>query len=150
MDQTRDLARGLLLSDIDESRLIFVLRELAAATSAQFPVRCTCLGEESVQVGDAATASHLYRIAQEAVRNAARHSGAARIWITLLRSENSVILSVEDDGRGLPPEEGRGRGLGLRIMAHRATMIGARFFIEPGPDVGTRVGCVLPVPPKSS
>ena len=62
-----------------------------------------------------------------------------------LRAENgTLVLSVADDGSGLPPRGERGEGLGLRIMAHRAAMIGAAFSVEAQPSGGTIVVCRLP------
>ena len=52
-----------------------------------------------------------------------------------------LTLSVEDDGTGLPENWQKGQGLGTRIMAHRANMMGAEFSIEPNPTGGTFVKC---------
>ena len=89
--------------------------------------------------------SHLFRIAQEAVRNAVRHGGAKRIEVSLHTQNHCLTLMVQDDGSGLPPVSQRGEGLGLRIMAHRAQMIGATFAIERLPARGTMVRCLLPL-----
>ena len=90
---------------------------------------------------DDARATHLYRIAQEAVRNALRHARPTRIGISLSEENGVRKLLVEDDGIGLPENGPVNHGLGLRIMAHRAAMIGGTFSIEPGPTGGTLVTC---------
>jgi signal transduction histidine kinase len=97
-----------------------------------------------VLVHDATTATHLYRIAQEAISNAIRHGKPKRIVITLTDRSGRVTLTVEDDGVGLP--DSWQKGLGTRIMAHRATMMGASFSIEPNATGGTLVQCSLPAP----
>jgi len=150
IDQTRDLAKGLLLADIEEERLPAVLQEMATATSDQFHVRCVCQTLEAVPLRDEATASHLYRIAQEAVRNAVRHGAATRIWISLAKVNGAVTLAIVDNGAGLPPPSTRGRGMGLRIMAHRSQMIGAVFLAESRAEGGTRILCSLANEEKQS
>jgi len=96
-------------------------------------------------VEDSAAATHLYRIAQEAVNNAIRHGQPRQIVISLSNHKERVELTVEDDGAGLPDDWPKNRGLGTRIMAHRAAMIGGVFSIEPNPTGGTLVKCSMPV-----
>jgi len=95
-------------------------------------------------IHDDAAATHLYRIAQEAVRNALQHGKPKRIGVTLAERGGQVTLTVEDDGVGLPESTAKSDGLGIRIMAHRAAMIGGTFAIEPGPTGGTIVTCSIP------
>jgi signal transduction histidine kinase len=146
--QTRHMAKGLLLADIDSEGLPAALSEFCATTSEQFRVACTFFNQKPtvpVPPGNG-TASHLFRIAQEAVRNAVRHGGAKLIDVRLYMRNRQLILLVQDDGGGLPPVPLRDTGLGLRIMAHRAEMIGATFAIESAPAGGTIVRCILPLP----
>ena len=75
-----------------------------------------------------------------------RHGKPRRIDISLAQRGGRVTLTVEDDGVGLPETLQKNRGLGTRIMAHRATMIGGTFSIEPNPTGGTSVECSLPSP----
>ncbi len=89
----------------------------------------------------------LYRVAQEALTNVAKHSGATAATVTLAASDGWVRLTVEDNGHGLPPD-GIRRGqstLGLTSMRERAEQLDGRFSIGPGADgVGTRVLVELP------
>ena len=85
----------------------------------------------------------MYRIAQEAVANAVRHSGARNICITLDQQNGETVLSIEDDGRGLSKETTAGEGMGLRTMRYRAELIGAKLEVGPGPSGGTQVLCRL-------
>ncbi len=85
----------------------------------------------------------LQRIAQEALANAVRHAGATRIDVSLTCRNGVTRLEVRDNGAGRPPElapAGPG-GLGLRIMRHRASAIGAEFSIDDAPGGGTVVRC---------
>jgi signal transduction histidine kinase len=88
---------------------------------------------------DAAATTHLYRIAQEALTNAARHAGATQISIALNARGRTVTLTVTDDGAGLQDEPGN--GMGLRIMRYRAQMMGGELDIAPAEPRGTRVTC---------
>jgi signal transduction histidine kinase len=89
--------------------------------------------------------SHLFRIAQEAIRNAVRHGAAKQIDVSLRKESHFLTLIVKDNGRGLPSPSERGKGLGLQIMAHRAQMIGATFAVERLSGGGTIVQCRLPL-----
>jgi two-component system CheB/CheR fusion protein len=104
-------------------------------------VQCDFICPQRVHLADLNVATQLYRIAQEAVSNAVRHSGAKRIRISLTRSGARLELCVEDDGRGLPP--GMKEGLGLATMAYRARLIGANLEMESIPGDGVRFRCTL-------
>ena len=85
----------------------------------------------------------VYRVAQEALTNAARHSGAERIEATLRRTGNCVELEIADDGRGFAFEQSE-RGLGIGGMRERALLIGAELTIESRPGAGTTVRLTVP------
>ena len=85
----------------------------------------------------------VYRVAQESLTNAARHSEAARIAVTLRRSGDGVELEVADDGRGFAFEQSD-RGLGIGGMRERALLIGAELTIESRPGHGTTVRLSVP------
>jgi two-component system, NarL family, sensor histidine kinase UhpB len=86
----------------------------------------------------------VYRVAQEALSNAARHSGAGRVEVRLRRrSGGGVELEVADDGRGFAFDESEG-GLGIAGMRERALLIGAELTIESGPGRGTTVRLTVP------
>jgi PAS domain S-box-containing protein len=88
--------------------------------------------------------NHLYRIAQEAVQNALKHSGAKNIDIELWSRPGDLRLSVIDDGQGLTTEVAKGLGLGMRTMRFRASAIGGRLSITRGPNGGNCVVCDVP------
>ncbi|MEX0741698.1 MAG: ATP-binding protein, partial [Phycisphaeraceae bacterium] len=84
------------------------------------------------------------RIVQEAVRNAVKHASPERIDVVLARDgQQRFEVSVEDDGCGLPADRGPDAGIGLRIMRHRASVIGADISMEQKPEGGTRVRCIF-------
>jgi two-component system, NarL family, sensor histidine kinase UhpB len=85
----------------------------------------------------------VYRVAQEALSNAARHSGAGRIDVKLRRRGVNVELEVADDGRGFAFDESEG-GLGLAGMRERALLIGGALTIESRPGRGTTVRLTVP------
>jgi len=85
----------------------------------------------------------VYRVAQEALTNASRHSGAARVELTLTRSPQGVELDVADDGRGFAFEQSE-RGLGIGGMRERALLVGGRLTIESRPGHGTSVRLAVP------
>jgi signal transduction histidine kinase len=103
-----------------------------------------------VLLNDKESSTHLYRIAQEAVSNAIRHGRAKFINISLEKSGEATIMTITDDGEGLPETPPPDAGMGLRIMAYRANMIGATFQIERLPDFGTRVAVNIPALRTSS
>ena len=88
----------------------------------------------------------LYRVTQEALRNIARHSGAARASVTVAGMSGAITLSVEDQGRGFDPSMIEGsRGLGLISMEERVTAAGGFLTIDSRPDTGTRVQVQIPL-----
>jgi signal transduction histidine kinase len=155
MALARNVARGLYPVEMEAEGLMDAFRDLAENTSKGGRVRCVFECDAPVLIHDDAAATHLYYIAQEAVRNAVQHGQPRRIGVTLAEAGGRVTLTVEDDGIGLPDDASKGEGLGIRIMAHRAAMIGGSFAIEPGPTGGTIVTCSIaqapasPAPPKN-
>ncbi len=147
--KTRQLAQGLLLAAIEPGKLAEKLAELAAEGTASSCIPCRFRHEGEILVSDAGTAAQLFRIAQEATRNALRHGQARHVDLSLVGDAHAICLMVEDDGRGLPLAEERGSGMGLRIMSHRAAYIGGTLSIVPTSGQGTRVICHLPRLPSN-
>ena len=98
-----------------------------------------------VGFGDIDLATHLYRIAQEAVTNAIKHGQSRKIVIGLSHHRNKVLLNIQDDGLGVPDLVESKEGMGIRIMHYRANMIGASLDIRKNPSGGTIVICALPL-----
>ena len=87
----------------------------------------------------------LFRVAQEALANVARHSGASRVEVDLVYDVHRVTLRVADDGRGFNPKERSKEGFGLQSMSERLEKLGGRVDVETAPAKGTRVVCVSPL-----
>lgn len=146
--QVRRIARGLAPVALTEDGLPDALRALAEEASALYPLDVDFYYEREGRPRDAAAAEHLYLIAQEAVTNAAKHSGGSRIAITLDYPPEGGLLSIEDDGRGLdaatPPDAVGGNG--LRIMRHRADILGGTLSLDTSTS-GTRIAITFPSAP---
>jgi PAS domain S-box-containing protein len=139
ISQTRLLARGLSPVTLEAEGLMSALAELAVNTEKMFRVRCVLVCPHDVKFDDHAAATHLFRIAQEAVSNALKHGRAKSISIHLHETASHLHLRVNDDGAGFPEKFSAGNGMGLRIMQTRIGMVGGTLTIERQPAGGTTV-----------
>ena len=153
--EARALARGLFPVQLEADGLSLALQQLAAGVSARARVNCRLECPQPVSVPDNTVATHLYRIAQEAVNNAVKHSQAGSILIQLKSEYDRIELKISDDGLGMgrgtdagasAPDRSTG-GMGLHIMSYRAQVIGGALSIEPAPEHGTIISCSAPQPP---
>jgi signal transduction histidine kinase len=144
--QTRRLARGLLLTDIEKEGLAIALQEMCLGFTEQFRIPCEFVYETPLAVTDKTAAAHLFRIANEAVWNALRHGRAKKVMVELVHDNGVAVLQICDDGIGVPPLSQRRRGMGIDIMQHRATTIGAELTIQSREAGGTVVRCRLGLP----
>ncbi len=144
VEHARILARGLVPVTIEEEGLGAALQEMTADVEHRTNVRCLFLaGDGLPELAHTSVATHLYRIAQEAVENAAVHARPTQIVVRMYRSSDSLMLSVKDDGVGIPAEPEPG-GLGVHMMRYRARMIGGSLVIGPLPEGGSEVRCTMP------
>ncbi|GLH79348.1 histidine kinase [Bradyrhizobium sp. SSBR45G] len=141
----RNLARGLDWAGVTPSSLPLALETLAANIGALHPVSCILLHDRHLPGLDAQVATHLYRIAQEAVSNVIAHAKATRIIIRLRYRKGRILLSVVDNGIGMGERRLEAAGIGLRSMEYRARLIGAALMVEPASPRGTRVECAWAV-----
>lgn len=144
VQDVRDMAGGLFPEELRQGRITDALQDLARQTQNVYGMACRVTGRGAVRLADANRASQVYRIAQEAVNNAAKHSRAKAIGINLSQRRGDIILTVQDTGTGLPRAAGKPTGMGQRIMKYRADMIGATLQIESAAGKGTTVTCVIP------
>ena len=149
-DKVRGLSRGMLPHEVEEGLLADALEHLAATSTARSRVRCDFTCPQPDLVCDSGVSVHLYRIAQEAVANALRHSGARNIRITLAQENSQIVLGIDDDGIGPPSESKQAGGMGLRSMRYRAELIGGKLEFGHRPGGGTQIvlRLVSPPPPK--
>lgn len=150
VENVRNLSHSLCPLKDEPEALSRGLEELAKATAALGGLRCTFVEEGRVLLFEQDVAEHLYRIAQEAVNNAVRHSGATSIEIKLKQTDERTLLEVRDDGNGnavvmlkLKRDGRSGSGMGLSIMEHRAELVGGRFRIEKNEAGGSTVRCTV-------
>jgi signal transduction histidine kinase len=142
IDLTRKLAKGLFPLELEGEGLAGALQELCRSTADRYHIQCEFKGDSQVGL-DASTATHLYRIAQEGITNAIKHGHVSRVIVNLSVADRQLILSISDDGIGLPEKLPENRGLGLRIMASRAGMICGTFAAKNNSEGGAIVTCRL-------
>lgn len=144
--EARSMARGIFPVHVDHTGLSTALAELAQNTQRLTGMSVEVKDAADVQIENPEVSMHLYRIAQEAVANAVRHSGAAGVQISLFTDGNHLVLSIADDGTGTHSKSSDdARGMGLRTMQYRAHAIGALLDIFNPPGGGTTVRCRLKV-----
>jgi PAS domain S-box-containing protein len=141
--QTRTLALGLTGFRLTSHGLCTALTELAQSISSLGRLRCRFDCPEPVSLHDPVIDIHLYRIAQEAVHNAVKHAQGSQVRICLTQAAGALRLQVSDDGTGLPGRsEAPNPGMGLQVMRHRASIIGAQLSVESSPGQGVTVTCL--------
>jgi len=146
----RKIARGLAPVHLETEGLIDFFEDLALTTCSHLDTECRFEHDGTEWPVDVATEIHLYRIAQEAVSNAARHGKAKHIVIRYAETNGHVALTIKDDGCGLAVVHMASKGMGLHIMKHRAAMIGANLSIGSVPEGGTVVTCTFNKPYEPS
>lgn len=146
----QQLSHGIMPIHIDPEALRSALAELATATNEHRHVVCWFDCAEQFALPDDGTATQLYRIAQEAVNNALKHSRADAIRISLTKNRNVITLEVSDNGIGFDVaaanrDVGKGprHGFGLGIMRHRAGLIGGTLNVFCPATGGTTVKCTV-------
>ena len=145
LESTRNLSMELRRSEAEEG-LVEALRDLLDVSVPEgIRAELQARGEESRVPPH--VRGQLFLILREAVRNAAAHSGAVRITVVLDVTPERVVGSVEDDGRGLPREDGAAAdsGVGMRSMRERAALVGGDVVIVSDPGGGTKVEASIPL-----
>ncbi len=137
----RKLSRGLVTVDLKGDGIILAIEDLATWVEQLADVECIVTSKLTIPILDETVAMHIYRICQEAMNNAVKHSEASVVKVELRQEEDQLIVSIEDNGIGLQDSESK--GMGLRIMAFRAQMINAALNISKRPEGGTLVLCSL-------
>lgn len=143
IETAKRLSRGLVPVSLEHGGLAGALADLAAMVCSAKGIACRITGTLAPPVMDQVKATHLLRIAQEAVNNALRHGKARTIEIRLSSLDGTSSLTIWNDGLPfrIPPQDCE--GIGLRSMRYRADFIGATLSIGPCPDGGTMVRCTF-------
>jgi signal transduction histidine kinase len=144
LNTVRSLSQTLHPSILDELGLDSTFQWYFETTEKQLGVRVT-YSRTGVPVPiDATTAIHVYRVAQEALSNIARHAQTSEAWVRLAYHHGHLALDIEDHGAGFDPRAGR-RGLGLVAMRERAELVGGSIvFLKPEAG-GTLVRLTVPL-----
>jgi signal transduction histidine kinase len=138
------IARGLSPVSIESNGLMSALQELSDTVCSMFGIECRFKCQEPILISDNALATHMYRIAQEAINNAIKHGKAKKVELELQRIENGLVqLTVTDWGDGFLKKASSNGGMGLQIMKYRANLIGASLDIRASDGKGVQVVCTL-------
>ena len=146
--QTRLTARSVEGADT-VGDLKTALESLAVNISYTCHVKITVISAGDSLPISAPVAAQLYRIAQEAVRNAVEHGASREVVVQLTFGDRDLVLTVQDDGDGFNTKT-NGHGMGLRIMRYRAQCIGGSCEVCPAANKGTIICCRVPLQAQSS
>ena len=149
VEDVRRIARDLHSSMLDHLGLERALRSYCADFSFRNKFAVKFRRQGVVTEPASSVALCLYRVAQEALRNAARHSGAAGATVTLVGSPSTLLMRVEDKGAGFVPQSA-GNGLGLTSMSERVRLAGGLFRLVTRPTKGTLVEASLTWSPTAN
>ena len=143
----RDLSHGIMPVQIDAEGLQSALHELAESTNGD-KVHSRFESSGDFKSLHNTTATHLYRIAQEAMHNAIRHGASTEIKVSLTQHGHQVSLEIADNGIGFEIAKtaryaSANGGMGLRTMEYRASLIGGAVQVLSGPEGGTLVRCLI-------
>jgi PAS domain S-box-containing protein len=145
-ETARRIAVGLAPAAMNGDSFAGALRALVETRQVASSPKCmlTIRNESLLDRLEEERATHLYRIVQEALNNAIKHSQASEIRIELFADHSYAHLVVHDNGRGYDSET-RGTGMGLGTMKHRIDLTGGRLEVSSSPNDGTRLECAVPL-----
>jgi len=144
----RELSQLLRPVILDDFGLDSALRWLAERFSQRTGIQVRYDSNFSGRLADE-TETHLFRIAQEALTNVARHSGATEVKMILGQDGDKIGLTIRDNGRGMPAKPEKKPSLGLVGMRARARHAGGELTIDSGKDRGTAVHASVPARQQS-
>jgi two-component system, NarL family, sensor histidine kinase UhpB len=147
--EVRHLAHRMRPARIEERGLVAAVRDLASQSGFPVVVHANKATADPKLLGATATVE-VFRIIQEALANAAQHSGAPRAQVSITRHDQRLTVVVADDGRGFDPAEVPEAGIGLAGMLERSRLLGGQLSIESASQGGTRVTVSLPIAPSVS
>ena len=144
LNEVRRIARELRPEMLEQLGLVSALTELSRRfeASSGIPVERR-FSPELPPLSDESELA-VYRVAQESLTNVARHAGAAHVEVALEPGANSVVLSVSDDGQGLPAAAAANGHGGLRGMRERALLVGGALAVKPSRSGGVEVRLEVP------
>lgn len=149
ISNTRLIAQGISPIELRIGDFNTALGRLCSAMSDLYGKECTLAFSADTYIANDIMALNLYRIVQEAVRNAMKHSDCSTVTVDVAEQDRSIALTIKDDGVGIDTRPRSSKGMGINIIRYRANMLGGTASFENGADGGTVVRCVVPVDPES-
>lgn len=147
ISEVKLISRNLRPSELDDLGLAPALRSLSQEFEKQTEINTRLFARSNGRM-PAEVEMALYRIAQEALNNAANHSRATQVQMDLRYSDSCVELSIQDNGKGIPARlsSNHNGGWGLKNMKERASLLGGRLLVESADGKGTRISVSIPLP----
>jgi PAS domain S-box-containing protein len=145
INQVRDFARLLAPVDLETGGLSVGLSQLSREMTSVFHIECKAYVTDDLPPLSRDQSLHLYRIAQEAARNAIHHGKSTSVEIRLQLETDRLILSITNDGKPWTPDIRQTQGMGLRIMRHRALSLGGQLTIHGSEQGQTTISCRIPI-----
>lgn len=148
--EVQQLSHQLHSAKLEHLGIVASLRGLSREFGAQHNIASDFQCQQAPPTIDAEMALALFRVAQEALHNVAKHSHATKVRIELVEENGKVALRVSDDGVGFDPEGASSRsGLGMISMRERVRFVGGTLSIWSKPSMGTQVEAIIPVTRKA-
>jgi signal transduction histidine kinase len=148
VDIVHRFARELRPTVLDDLGLIPALHSFMKSFTKRTGVRAHLTAFAAVEQLDAAERTVLFRVAQEALTNVARHAQASRVEVNIQKLPGGVGMKIKDDGRSFDVERALqangGKHLGLLGMRERLEMVGGKFVVESSPGKGTTIQALIP------
>ena len=141
--ETRRALVDLRASELESYGLTGAIRNLVQSAAERGGFKTEFHLDPEMDMLSEDLAHCLYRVAQEAAENVLRHAGAKKIWVSLLPEDESVVLTIKDDGSGFDSDELETDHLGIRGMRERVEMLGGQFSVQTAKGLGTEVKAVV-------
>lgn len=141
--QSRHLAHGLYLHELEQYGLQRALQELTVQVKELFSIDCEWKCNQEIMIINYDHAVHLYRIIQEALNNAVKYSQSKMIELSVISIESQLTLCVKDFGIGFETGAINNHGMGINVMKFRAKIINATLDIQSQIGKGTTILCTF-------
>jgi signal transduction histidine kinase len=149
VDIVHRFARDLRPTVLDDLGLIPALHSFMKNFARRTGVRSHLTAFAAVERLDTAKRTVLFRVAQEALNNVARHAHASRVEVNIQKLRGRVCMKIKDDGKSFNAERtlraNGGKRLGLLGMRERLEMVGGKFVVESSPGKGTTIQAQIPL-----
>jgi signal transduction histidine kinase len=147
INKTRSLAQGLYPVELKGAGLHAMLEQIVSNVVSIYQIECELIGGGECSISNPHVLINLFRITQEAVNNAIKHSGATKITLKIVENLQSMELEIADNGCGIAKrgKADSNNGLGMHTMHYRSSLLGAAFLIADRPAGGTSVTIILPI-----